>query len=146
MKYNITIHKETIGKYWNHKKLNDDSEIKIIHHDEYSDLSFEMLKDFLYNEIDPPADLVPLTEEKVRNLFENEFCGKMPEEYTKNIIKYNNTRLEMYNQIMTEIQNENFKYISYPLTKEYDRLELSNHDKYDLDEVYVNSYISIKKV
>lgn len=144
MKYNITVHREYDGKYWNHMKVKDDSRIKTIHHDEYSDLTFDILKDILYQVIDPPEGLVPFTEDTVRENFENELGGKLSAESIKSTMTYYNSRLEMYNQIMKVIQNENFKSISYPLTKENDTFDVYYHD--DLDEVNVNSYITVKRV
>ena len=144
MKYNITIHREIVGKYWNHKKVNDDSEVKTIHHDEYSDLSFEILKDILMVEIDPPEKLEKMTEEYVRDNFDNHRCRKLSDESINNIMIYYNSRLEMYNQIMKEIHDENFKYISVPLTKDNDTLDIYNNNKND--DVYLNSYITVKRV
>ena len=136
MKYNITIHREIVGKYWNHKEVKDNSEIKTIHHDEYSDLSFEILKDILMAEIDPP--------ENVRDNFDNHRCRKLSDESINNIITYYNSRLEMYNQIMKEIHDENFTYISVPLNKDNDTIDIYNN--YKNDEVYLNSYITVKRV
>ena len=144
MKYNITIHREIVGKYWNHKEVNDDSKVKTIHHDEYSDLSFEILKDILMVEIDPPEKLEKMTEEYVRDNFDNHRCRKLSDESINSIMTYYNSRLEMYNQIMKEIRDENFKYISVPLTKDNDTLDLYNN--YKNDEVYLNSYITVKRV
>ena len=109
MKYNITIHREFVGKYCNHNEVKDDSEIKTIHHDEYSDLSFEILKDILMMEIDPPEKLEKMTEESVRKNFETDFLGKLPDESINSIMTYYNLRLDMYNQIMKEIHDEKFK-------------------------------------
>ena len=97
MKYNITIHREIVGKYWNHKEVKDDSEIKTIHHDEYSDLSFEILKDILIGEIDPPEKLEKMTEEDVIKNFENYLCGELSDESINSIMPYYNSRLEIYN-------------------------------------------------
>lgn len=144
MKYNITIHREVIGKYWNHKTIKDDSNIKTIHHDEYTDLTFEILKDLLQQEIDPPKDLIPLTEEKVCEEFEYDPWNELSDESIKSIMTYYNSRLEMFNKIMKEIESENFKYISYSLTKDNDTFDVYSHD--NLDEVYGNSYISVKRV
>ena len=141
MKYNITIHRELVGKYWNHKEVKDDSEIKTIHHDEYSDLSFEILKDILMTEIDPPEKLEKMTEEYVRDNFDNHLLS---DENINSIITYYNSRLEIYNQIMKEIHDENFKYISVPLTKDNDTLDIYNN--YKNDDVYLNSYITVKRV
>ena len=144
MKYNITIHREIVGKYWNHKEVKDDSEIKTIHHDEYSDLSFEILKDILIGEIDPPEKLEKMTEEYVRDNFDNHRCRKLSDESINSIMTYYNSRLEMYNQIMKEVHDENFKYISVPLTKDNDTLDIYNN--YKNDDVYLNSYITVKRV
>lgn len=144
MKYNITIHREIVGKYWNHKEVKDDSEVKTIHHDEYSDLSFEILKDILMVEIDPPEKLEKMTEEYVRDNFDNHRCRKLSDENINSIMTYYNSRLEMYNQIMKEINDENFKYISVPLNKDNDTLDLYNNHKND--DVYLNSYITVKRV
>ena len=144
MRYNITIHREIIGKYWNHNKISDDSDIKTIHHDEYSDLSFEILKDILMVEIDPPEKLEKMTEEYVRDNFDNHRCRKLSDETINSIMTYYNSRLEMYNQIMKEINDENFKYISVPLNKDNDTLDLYNNHKND--DVYLNSYITVKRV
>ena len=143
MKYNITIHREIVGKYWNHKEVKDDSEIKTIHHDEYSDLSFEILKDILMTEIDPPEKLEKMTEEYVRDNFDNHRCRKLSDESINSIMTYYNSRLEIYNQIMKEINNDNFKYISVPLTKDNDTLDIYNNKN---DEVYLKSYITVKRV
>ena len=144
MKYNITIHRELVGKYWNHKEVKDDSDIKTIHHDEYSDLSFEILKDILMAEIDPPEKLEKMTEEYVRDNFDNHRCRKLPDESINSIMTYYNSRLEMYNQIMKEIHDDNFKYISVPLNKDNDTLDIYNN--YKNDDVYLNSYITVKRV
>ena len=144
MKYNITIHREIVGKYWNHNEVKDDSDIKTIHHDEYSDLSFEILKDILIGEIDPPEKLEKMTEEDVIKNFENYLCGELSDESINSIMTYYNSRLEMYNQIMKEIHDENFKYISVPLTKDNDTLDIYNN--YKNDDVYLNSYITVKRV
>ena len=144
MKYNITIHREIVGKYWNHKEVKDDSEIKTIHHDEYSDLSFEILKDILMAEIDPPEKLEKMTEEYVRDNFYDYGHRRLSDETINNIMTYYNSRLEMYNQIMKEIHDDNFKYISVPLTKDNDTLDIYNN--YKNDDVYLNSYITVKRV
>ena len=144
MKYNITIHREIVGKYWNHKEVKDDSEIKTIHHDEYSDLSFEILKDILIGEIDPPEKLEKMTEEDVIKNFENYLCGELSDESINSIMTYYNSRLEIYNQIMKEINDENFKYISFPLNKDNDTFDIYNN--YQNDDVYLNSYITVKRV
>ena len=144
MKYNITIHREIVGKYWNHNEVKDDSEIKTIHHDEYSDLSFEILKDILIGEIDPPEKLEKMTEEDVIKNFENYLCGELSDESINSIMTYYNSRLEIYNQIMKEINDENFKYISFPLNKDNDTLDIYNNNKND--DVYLNSYITVKRV
>lgn len=143
MKYNITIHREIIGKYWNHNEVKDDSEIKTIHHDEYSDLSFEILKDILIMEIDPPEKLEKMTEEDVIKNFENYLCRELSDESINSIMTYYNSRLEIYNQIMKEINDENFKYISFPLTKDNDTFDTYNN--YKNDDVYLNSYITVKR-
>ena len=142
MKYNITIHRELVGKYWNHEEVKDDSEIKTIHHDEYSDLSFEILKDILMMEIDPPEKLEKMTEEYVRDNFDNHRCRKLSDETINSIMTYYNSRLDIYNQIMKEISDENFEYISVPLTKDNDTLDIYNNKN---DEVYLNSYITVKR-
>ncbi len=144
MRYNITLHREIVGKYWNHVEVDDDSEIKTINHDEYSDLSFEILKDILIQEIDPPLSLEPMTEEIVRKNFENDLCGKLSDESINSIMTYYNSRLEMYNKIMKEIQDENFEYISLPLNKDNDSFDVYN--KFKNDDVYVNSYVTVKRV
>ena len=144
MKYNITIHREIVGKYWNHNEVKDDSEIKTIHHDEYSDLSFEILKDILIGEIDPPEKLEKMTEEDVIKNFENYLCGELSDESINSIMTYYNSRLEIYNQIMKEINDENFKYISFPLNKDNDTFDIYNN--YQNDDVYLNSYITVKRV
>ena len=144
MKYNITIHREIVGKYWNHKEVKDDSEIKTIHHDEYSDLSFEILKDILIGEIDPPEKLEKMTEEDVIKNFENYLCGELSDESINSIMTYYNSRLEIYNQIMKEINDENFKYISFPLNKDNDTFDIYNN--YQNDDVYLNSHITVKRV
>lgn len=143
MKYNITIHREIVGKYWNHNEVKDDSEIKTIHHDEYSDLSFEILKDILIMEIDPPEKLEKMTEEDVIKNFENYLCRELSDESINSIMTYYNSRLEIYNQIMKEINDENFKYISFPLTKDNDTFDTYNN--YKNDDVYLNSYITVKR-
>ena len=143
MKYNITIHREIVGKYWNHNEVKDDSEIKTIHHDEYSDLSFEILKDILIVEIDPPEKLEKMTEEDVIKNFENYLCRELSDESINSIMTYYNSRLEIYNQIMKEINDENFKYISFPLTKDNDTFDTYNN--YKNDDVYLNSYITVKR-
>lgn len=143
MKYNITIHREIVGKYWNHNEVKDDSEIKTIHHDEYSDLSFEILKDILIMEIDPPEKLEKMTEEDVIKNFENYLCRELSDESINSIMTYYNSRLEIYNQIMKEINDENFKYISFPLTKDNDTFYTYNN--YKNDDVYLNSYITVKR-
>ena len=139
MKYNITIHRELVGKYWNHEEVKDDSEIKTIHHDEYSDLSFEILKDILMMEIDPPEKLEKMTEEYVRDNFDDQLIS---DENINSIMRYYNSRLDIYNQIMKEISDENFEYISVPLTKDNDTLDFYNNKN---DEVYLNSYITVKR-
>lgn len=139
MKYNITIHRELVGKYWNHEEVKDDSEIKTIHHDEYSDLSFEILKDILMMEIDPPEKLEKMTEEYVRDNYDDQLIS---DENINSIMKYYNSRLDIYNQIMKEISDENFEYISVPLTKDNDTLDIYNNKN---DEVYLNSYITVKR-
>ncbi len=144
MKYNITIHREIVGKYWNHNEVKDDSDIKTIHHDEYSDLSFEILKDILIGEIDPPEKLEKMTEEDVIKNFENYLCGELSDESINSIMTYYNSRLEIYNQIMKEINDENFKYISFPLNKDNDTFDIYNN--YQNDDVYLNSYITVKRV
>ena len=144
MKYNITIHREIVGKYWNHNEVKDDSDIKTIHHDEYSDLSFEILKDILIGEIDPPEKLEKMTEEDVIKNFENYLCGELSDESSNSIMTYYNSRLEIYNQIMKEINDENFKYISFPLNKDNDTFDIYNN--YQNDDVYLNSYITVKRV
>ena len=144
MKYNITIHRELVGKYWNHKEVKDDSEIKTIHHDEYSDLSFEILKDILMAEIDPPEKLEKMTKESVIEKFDTDLLEKLSDESINSIMTYYNSRLEMYNQIMKEVHDENFKYISVPLTKDNDTLDIYNN--YKNDDVYLNSYITVKRV
>ena len=143
MRYNITLHREIVGKYWNHVEVDDDSEIKTIHHDEYSDLTFEILKDILIQEIDPPLSLEPMTEEIARKNFENDLCGKLSDESINSIMNYYNSRLEMYNKIMREIQDENFEYISLPLNKDNDSFDVYN--KFKNDDVYVNSYVTVKR-
>ena len=144
MKYNITIHREIVGKYWNHKEVKDDSNIKTIRHDEYSDLSFEIFKDILIQELDPPRNLEKMTEESVREIFDTDLFEKLPDESINSIMTYYNSRLDMYNQIMKEIHDENFKYISIPLTKDNDRFDTYN--KFKNDDVYVNSYVTVKRV
>lgn len=144
MRYNITIHREIIGKYWNHNKISDDSDIRTIHHDEYTDLTLGILKDILVQEIDPPLTLEPMTEEIVRKNCENDLLGRMSDEYINRIMTYYNSRLDMYNQIMKEIQDENFKYISLPLNKYNDSFDV--YDNCKNDDVYVNSYITVKRV
>lgn len=140
MKYNITIHREIVGKYWNHEKVNDDSKVKTMHHDEYSDLTFEILKDILMMEIDPPEKLEKMTEEYVRDNYDDQLIS---DENINSIMKYYNSRLDIYNQIMKEISDENFEYISVPLTKDNDTLDIYNNKN---DEVYLNSYITVKRV
>lgn len=144
MKYNITIHRELVGKYWNHEEVKDDSNIKTIRHDEYSDLSFEIFKDILIQELDPPRNLEKMTEESVMEIFDTDFFEKLSDESINNIMTYYNSRLEIYNQIMKEINNDNFKYISFPLTKDNDTFD--THNNYQNDDIYLNSYITVKRV
>ena len=144
MKYNITIHREIVGKYWNHKEVKDDSDIKTISHDEYSDLSFEIFKDILMQELDPPEKLEKMTKESVIEKFDTDLFEKLSDESINSIMTYYNSRLEIYNKIMKEINDENFKYISVPLTKDNDTLDIYNN--YKNDDVYLNSYITVKRV
>ena len=144
MKYNITIHREIVGKYWNHEEVKDDSNIKTIRHDEYSDLSFEIFKDILMQELDPPRSLEKMTKENVIETFDNDLFEKLSDESINSIMTYYNSRLEIYNQIMKEINDENFKYISFPLNKDNDTFDIYNN--YQNDDVYLNSYITVKRV
>lgn len=144
MKYNITIHREIVGKYWNHKEVKDDSDIKTISHDEYSDLSFEIFKDILMQELDPPEKLEKMTKESVIEKFDTDLFEKLSDESINSIMTYYNSRLEIYNKIMKEINDENFKYISFPLTKDNDTFDTYNN--YQNDDIYLNSYITVKRV
>ena len=144
MKYNITIHRELVGKYWNHKEVKDDSDIKTISHDEYSDLSFEIFKDILMQELDPPEKLEKMTKESVIEKFDTDLFEKLSDESINSIMTYYNSRLEIYNKIMKEINDENFKYISFPLTKDNDTFDTYNN--YQNDDIYLNSYITVKRV
>ena len=144
MKYNITIHREIVGKYWNHEEVKDDSDIKTIRHDEYSDLSFEIFKDILMQELDPPEKLEKMTKESVIEKFDTDLFEELSDESINSIMTYYNSRLEIYNQIMKEINDENFKYISFPLTKDNDTFDTYNN--YQNDDIYLNSYITVKRV
>lgn len=144
MKYNITIHREIVGKYWNHEEVKDDSDIKTIRHDEYSDLSFEIFKDILMQELDPPEKLEKMTKESVIEKFDTDPFEELSDESINSIMTYYNSRLEIYNQIMKEINDENFKYISFPLTKDNDTFDTYNN--YQNDDIYLNSYITVKRV
>ena len=144
MKYNITIHREIVGKYWNHEEVKDDSNIKTIRHDEYSDLSFEIFKDILMQELDPPRSLEKMTKENVIETFDNDLFEKLSDESINSIMTYYNSRLEIYNQIMKEINDENFKYISFPLTKDNDTFY--TYSNYQNGDIYMNSYITVKRV
>ena len=142
MKYNITFHREIVGKYWNHEEVKDDSDIKTIRHDEYSDLSFEIFKDILIQELDPPEKLEKMTKESVIEKFDTDLFEKLSDESINSIMTYYNSRLDIYNQIMKEISDENFEYISVPLTKDNDTLDIYNNKN---DEVYLKSYITVKR-
>ena len=85
-----------------------------------------------------------MTEEDVIKNFENYLCGELSDESINSIMTYYNSRLEIYNQIMKEINDENFKYISFPLNKDNDTFDIYNN--YQNDDVYLNSYITVKRV
>ena len=72
-----------------------------------------------------------MTEEDVIKNFENYLCGELSDESINSIMTYYNSRLEIYNKIMKEINDENFKYISIPLTKDNDTFDTYNNYQND---------------
>ena len=60
----------------------------------------------------------------VRDNFDDQLIS---DESINSVMKYYNSRLDIYNQIIKEINDENFEYISVPLTKDNDTLDIYNN-------------------